>query len=564
MLSLEADRINLARRGTQGLTTAVLYARYSTDMQSAASAEDQLRLLRQRAEREGWTVISEHADRAISGTVRDRLGLTAALAQIETGHAAVLLAESLDRISRDQEDLAGFFKRIRFHGARIITLSEGEIGAIHIGMGGTMSAMFLEQLADKVRRGHVGRVEAGRIPGGLSYGYRMVRQIGPDGELERGLREIYQDQAGIVRRIFAAYAAGQSPLAIVKALNAEQIPSPRGGLWRANAITGHRQRGNGILHNELYRGRIVYNRQAFRKDPATRRRVARANAAADRVEHDVPELRIIDDALWQQAQARLTHYSDRPSSQRRRPKRLLSGLLRCGCCGGSYILVQPGRWGCSDRKQTGTCTNGTTITDVQAQKRIWAAVQSELLHPDVIAAWLDEARLALAEARRSMIAARADTERRLSAIEGEERRLLDAIAEGIPIEGLRARAEALATERDGLRLSLASQPETLPSIHPGLVEHYRRQIAKLHQLVDADETTREQGRALIADLIEKIEVTPRADGTRGTDLIVHGKLAALLQAPNNNSPTKEGEADCMLAMVAGVGFGRCHTMAFAA
>lgn len=69
-----------------------------------------------------------------------------------------MLAESLDRISRDQGDLAGIFKRIRFGGARIVTLSEGEVASMHIGMGGTMSTMFLEQQADNVRRGHVGRV----------------------------------------------------------------------------------------------------------------------------------------------------------------------------------------------------------------------------------------------------------------------------------------------------------------------------------------------------------------------------------------------------------------------
>ena len=143
---------------------AILYARYSTALQSKDSVEDQLRLLRQRADREGWRVIGEQADPAVSGTIRDRPGLQAAINAIDSGAAAILLAESLDRISRDQEDLAGIFKRIRFAGARIVTLSEGEVGAMHIKLGGTMSALFLEQLADKVRRGHVGRVSAGIAP----------------------------------------------------------------------------------------------------------------------------------------------------------------------------------------------------------------------------------------------------------------------------------------------------------------------------------------------------------------------------------------------------------------
>ena len=281
---------------------AVLYARYSTALQSQASVEDQFRLLRQRAEREGLRVVGEHADPAISGTVRNRPGLNAAIAAIDSGEARVLLAESLDRISRDQEDLAGLYKRIRFAGARIVTASEGEIGTIHIGMGGTMSALFLEQLAEKVRRGHVGRVKAGRVPGGLSFGYRKVRAFGPDGEPEKGLREIDEDQAAIVRRIFDEYVAGKSPVAIARGLNAEGIPSPRGGVWRANAITGSRKRGNGILHNRLYIGEIVYNRQAFRKDPDTRKRVSRPNAEAETVSQSVPDLRIVEAEVWEAAQ----------------------------------------------------------------------------------------------------------------------------------------------------------------------------------------------------------------------------------------------------------------------
>lgn len=548
-----------------GMPTAVLYARYSTDLQSATSAEDQLRLLRQRADREGWHVLAEHADRAVSGTVRQRPGLNACLAAIDAGTATVLLAEGLDRISRDQEDIAAIFKRIRFAGARIVTLSEGDIGTLHIGMGGTISAIYIEQLAEKVKRGQIGRVAAGRIPGGLSYGYRLHRELDARGEVERGLRQIDPAQAAVVTRIFKAYAAGQRPLAIAKALNAEGIPAPRGGLWRGNAITGHRKRGNGMLHNRLYIGEVVYNRQTFRKDPATRRRVSRANDPADRVTATLPELRIIDQDLWEAVQTRLALYSDRPANQARRPRRLLSGLMRCGVCGGSYIAIGPNRWGCSDHRQTGTCQNGVTISDKQAQRRLWGALQNELLHPDLIADYLDEWRLLEAETRRDAIKARADAERRLAAIATEQDRLVDAIASGLPIEGLRTRAEALSAEQADLRALLAEHPEPpTPIAHPAMIEHYRRKIAALHELVDTTEEVRNQARALLQDLIERIEVNPRPNGQRGADLTIHGQLAALLTLRTTNGPDPKTEAACMIKMVAGVGFGRCHTMAICA
>jgi len=365
------------------MTDCILYARFSMALQSEDSVEDQLRLLRERATREGWRIVAEKADPAVSGTIRIRPGLIEAMTAIESGEADVLLAESLDRISRDQEDLAAIFKRVRFNGARIVTLSEGEVGSMHIGLGGTMSAMFLEQLAAKVRRGHVGRVKAGRVPGGLSYGYRKVRAFRDDGEPERGLREIDEDQAAIIRRISKEYAAGIGGKAIVQGLNRDGIRSPRGGLWRANTITGNRTRGNGILHNRLYVGEIVYNRQAFRKDPDTRKRVSRPNDQADYVSQEVPGLRIIDADLWEKVQVRLIEAAPMGGGGRRK-KRLFSGKLRCASCGGSVIIIASDRWGCSAARQTGMCDNRATITDEALQRRVWAAVRRDLLHPDVI------------------------------------------------------------------------------------------------------------------------------------------------------------------------------------
>jgi len=72
------------------------------------------------------------------------------------------LAEALDRISRDQADVATLFKHLRFAGVPIITLSEGEISELHVGLKGTMNALFLKNLAAKTHRGLRGRVEDGK------------------------------------------------------------------------------------------------------------------------------------------------------------------------------------------------------------------------------------------------------------------------------------------------------------------------------------------------------------------------------------------------------------------
>ena len=53
---------------------AVIYARYSSDAQREASIEDQVRLCRELAERQGWEVVEVYADHALSGASALRPG----------------------------------------------------------------------------------------------------------------------------------------------------------------------------------------------------------------------------------------------------------------------------------------------------------------------------------------------------------------------------------------------------------------------------------------------------------------------------------------------------------
>jgi DNA invertase Pin-like site-specific DNA recombinase len=92
------------------------------------------------------------------------------LQDAQAGKFEVIVSEAIDRLSRDQEDIAHIYKRTRFAGVRIVTLSEGDVNELHIGLKGTMGALFLKDLADKTRRGLRGRVEAGKSGGGIHSG----------------------------------------------------------------------------------------------------------------------------------------------------------------------------------------------------------------------------------------------------------------------------------------------------------------------------------------------------------------------------------------------------------
>jgi site-specific DNA recombinase len=206
-----------------------LYARYSSDNQSESSIEDQFRLCREHAKRERWKVTSTYHDAAISGaSMILRPGIQLLLQDAQRGLFDVVLGEALDRISRDQADVATLFKHLRFAGVSIVTLAEGEITELHVGLKGTMNALFLKDLALKTHRGLRGRVEKGKAGGGLCYGYNVVKKLDANGEPIRGDREIIVEEARIVRRIFRAFAAGKSPKAIAVELNKDGIRGPLG------------------------------------------------------------------------------------------------------------------------------------------------------------------------------------------------------------------------------------------------------------------------------------------------------------------------------------------------
>ena len=342
---------------------AVIYARYSTDLQSASSIDDQVRLCRKRIEKDGHEVTQVYSDRAVSGASLVRPGIQSLMHDAIRGDFDVVYAEALDRISRDQEDVAGFFKRMRFAGVAILTLAEGDISELHVGLKGTMNALFLKDLAQKTRRGLQGRVLQGLSGGGLGYGYDLLPG-------ETGVRRINDKQAAVVCTIFRDYAAGLSPRAIARRLNEKGIAGPSNRPWRDTAIRGHFTRGTGILNNELYVGRLVWNRLTYLKDPASGRRRSRLNPPDQWIIQEVPALRIVDDALWQEVKTRQEAIRDSDQVakaratrfwEKRRSRHLLSGLVYCQECGSPYASIGRDYLACSAARGSGNCSNRQSI-----------------------------------------------------------------------------------------------------------------------------------------------------------------------------------------------------------
>lgn len=198
----------------------------------------------------------------------------------------------------------------------------------------------------------------------------VVKAVDASGEAVRGGRRICKAEARTIVRIFTEYTKGKSPRRIAFELNAENIIGPSGKGWGPSTINGNRARGTGILNNELYLGRLVWNRLRYMKDPQTGKRISRQNPEEDWIIQDVPELRTVPDELWHAVRARQTESArntrpdlntPRPFWERTRPKYLLSGLMKCGKCGGSYTKFSANLFGCATARNKCTCDNRLNV-----------------------------------------------------------------------------------------------------------------------------------------------------------------------------------------------------------
>ena len=542
------------------MTNAAIYARYSSNHQRDASIEDQVRICRKRIDAEAWQLIETYSDHAISGASTLRQGYQRMLADARAGKFDILIAEALDRLSRDQEDIAGLFKQLTFARVQLITLSEGEINELHVGLKGTMNALFLKDLAAKTRRGLEGRVRQGKSGGGNAYGYDVVKKVDSNGEPIRGERTINQEQADIIRRVFTEFSNGRSPRGIAHDLNAENISGPRDGTWGPSTIYGNWRRGTGILNNDLYVGKLIWNRQHFIKDPQTGKRQARMNPESDWIIEDVPALRIIDEEQWLQVKQRQhdtrRHISKDNRGNRteraRRPRYLFSGLMQCGVCGGGYSKISQQHYGCSTARNKGTCDNMLTIRRDIVEETVLSGLKEQMMQPDAYKEFVSEFNREMNRLGASEDQERTRLDTDLSHIDRDLARLIDAIKSGVPGSAVKNEITTLELRKTELENKLNAVPAPQPRLHPCLADVYRDKVANLVEALNAPDTIADAAET-IRGLIEAIHLVPDEGNLR---IEIYGELAALISLGQKRKSKHPGgdPSGVQITLVAGVGF----------
>jgi DNA invertase Pin-like site-specific DNA recombinase len=376
-----------------------LYARYSSANQRDASVEEQLERCRNYVMQNGGQVDDrlEFSDRAMSGTTLHRPDMQRLLAAIEAGLVDAVVTEESSRISRDIEDSGHLFKLLQHRDVPLIGVADGvDTSAPHSKMHfmfmSLKSDMYVVDLSDKTRRGQAGRWNAGLSTGGQPYGYKSTPVHDTDGRTQGYRIEIDKAQASVVTTIFELYAQGQSLTAIAKKLTASQVPPPR-------AKTRHRQKGwipttiRSMLENAMYIGRREWRKKKWVRDPTSGKRRPVPRVSNEVLHQDVPNLRIIDEDLWNDvrdlAAAVRAQYTGQPhhSGRGNMTRYPLSGLLVCGKCGTTMTIMRGSSasyYRCDAHRKRNTCDNSASVREESVRRCVFEAIAHAVFTPAAI------------------------------------------------------------------------------------------------------------------------------------------------------------------------------------
>ena len=486
---------------------AALYARYSPGKdQKDTSIVDQFYNCDRMADRLEAMVVARFEDKAMSGTNLMRQGYKLMIDAARRGDFDVLIVDDLSRLARDSIETQQLIREFKSLRIRVIGVSDGfdsndKSYKLQAGMRGMVNDIYIDDLRAKTHRGMAGVARNGKCTGGRVYGYRSkpIFDAKRLDEFGRPLvvevdREVHPDQARWVVKIFEWYAAGHAPRKIASMLNDAGVVSPRGDKWSFSAIYGDKRKMTGILNNELYIGKSVWNRREWVKSPDGRRRPIE-RPVDELIVTERPDLRIVSDELWQakcerQAAVAIIGSANESGRHGRGPKYLFSGMLKCDKCGSNYSLVGTKLYGCSRHWNRGesACGNRITVRREVVESVLLSGIRDQLLAPEALREFLRECNVLMADMETAYAQERRQLENRLKQLDNELKNLLGFIKGGNALPSITQEIKAAEDEKRRLSLMLKNAPAAPADIMhliPRAMERYREYVANLSN-VDAD------------------------------------------------------------------------------
>jgi site-specific DNA recombinase len=539
---------------------AAIYARHSTSMQNPMSSADQVAAARKIVEGFSGEVVEVFMDPEVSGYRRDRPGLTRLIEAVRKNAVDVVVAESLDRIARDPEDIAWFGKQLAFCNVELRTSEHGLIDSTHLAVASLIGGIFLDNLRAKTLRGMEAAAFAGRSVGGRTYGYRTVSKDTLEGIQISGILEIVETEAAIVRRIYAEYAAGASAITIAAGLNEDRVPSPRGKLWNASTIRGDPKKHTGILNNPLYCGKLIWGRRQWRRDPSVAHRPRRYTLRPEKewVTTSVPDLRIVSEDVLQSVRAEIRRRALPPRSAvayANRQKHLLSGQIRCGSCGANFVVNGRDYYRCKSYGEGHPCSNRQSIRIGHLEAAVLDLMRHTILTPTLAAVFAEEFNDELRRQRSGSEAAVTADAQRLEQIEAELANLEQNLLAGRISDTLARLIEEREAEKRQLEakqdVNVSPAPRLKPIGAEEMKELFEAKVADLHNGL-GDPDVRLAAIAVVQSLISRIAIY-RAEDVLEAEIELDPAHVVGLAA--TNGPAHDlGTLRNSILVVAGVGF----------
>lgn len=338
------------------------YCRVSTDKADQLnSLEAQKEFFSEYTKRTGDTLVRLYADEGISGTkIKNRKEFLRMMADAEHGLFEMVVVKDISRFARNTVDLLQNVRKLKSLGieTQFLTANMTSMGNSEFVLT-IFGALAQEESANTSKRVKFGKkmnAEKGRVPN-IVYGYDKT--IGDYFNLT-----INQKEAQVVRQIYQWYTKeGYGAAKIANMLNEKGLTTKRNCKWSQNATCR-------ILTNELYTGKIINGKQEV-SDFLTGQRKEKDETEWIVVER--PELRIIDDETYEQAQEilRSRHDAFNISHERQSNKHLFSTLIKCKECGWSFRRTVRTykntyvRWVCSGHNGRGadSCPNAVAVDE---------------------------------------------------------------------------------------------------------------------------------------------------------------------------------------------------------
>jgi site-specific DNA recombinase len=530
----------------------LIYTRYSSDLQSDRSNEDQERevrlLFRQKGIDDSDAFVIH--DRAVSGTTNGRPGFLEMQRLVGLGLVFVIGVEDQSRASRN-DDVIGVVKDMVFRGTRFLSgdgVDTTEKGwQLKVRLLGIQNAASGENKAQLVRRGMKGRILDNKSAGDFPYGYAS-RFDDPEyaanyfGKGPRPAKSItiYEPHAKWLRQIFQWVADGMSFGKV--ALKLQELKAPVGRnvkRWTPKVVSR-------LVRNKKYTGEewtwgatmIIRDSNGHKKQ---------VPAPADEVAHaSRPQLRIIDADLWEGAQAKVNRIDGIfgfKEGQKRRgfkvhfshvyPRNILFTLLRCGECGAEMYQNMSRELEYRQCKNTGPgpddCRAKTRVPAVETKKVLTEFVADLLLS---VPEWLDAAIAVMNDAvleQQTKLPKRIEEcQLRHRELVGRRRRLIELVETGelktttqLQQAGENSRGQSSIRERiDELDREIAGVA--------GEIAQYEQQLDHVVKLPDRD---------FIVTEIEKLPCTLRTDESKAAQLL--GELFEFVRVYRVTLPGKQ-------------------------